>query len=555
MYLESLHIKNFRAIKDTKIEFNKGLNILIGPNNSGKTTIIDALRICFSYKDYKSIKVSEDDFYKKGDNINYPDIEFHLSFYPDNNNEKALFIETYNMNTNRLDFSFTFSYNNNLGKVKSKVKGGYTKENSIADEVFEFIQNIYLDALRDAKRYLSPGRNSIISSFFSEIVDEKEKVKLINNLNKSIDACGISEVINKFTDECIEKHFKSMIFKDDEINIAMKSIEQDFDTFTKNWKLMLPVDDSDYLEIHQNGLGYNNLIYMAILLSKCDEISKNDGETIYIPICIEEPEAHLHPQLQNSFFRYLNEINKNMNLQIFITSHSPTLVSKTDLNSLILVENQGNNIITQNLTNLFENKDDLKYLKKFLDVTKSQLLFAKKVLFVEGVTEALLIPVFADIYGFNLDENGVEVVNLSGLSFKRYAPLFSDDNILNIKGVFLTDDDRNLDGKPSDTSKSIMKFKNKNLKVFCSKKTFEYDLIKTNDFNSLILDEFEDKIKSINTLELLDEFFNREPKDRKFDKSGTALALSEKLQNHKNEIIIPEYIRNAFDYLMGKDNG
>ena len=64
MYLKSLHIKNFRSIKDTNITFNKGLNILIGPNNSGKTTIIDALRICFSYKDYHSIHITEDDFYK-----------------------------------------------------------------------------------------------------------------------------------------------------------------------------------------------------------------------------------------------------------------------------------------------------------------------------------------------------------------------------------------------------------------------------------------------------------------------------------------------------------
>lgn len=143
-------------------------------------------------------------------------------------------------------------------------------------------------------------------------------------------------------------------------------------------------------------------------MSHLDTIKKGSDENAYISLCIEEPEAHLHPQLQNSFFGYLNNINKVSNIQLFITSHSPTLTSKADLKSLILLQNTEHNVIAHNLLDSFPKVEDQNFLKKFLDVVKSQLLFSKKVIFVEGISEALLVPVFAKKCTFNLDKHGVE---------------------------------------------------------------------------------------------------------------------------------------------------
>lgn len=561
MYLKSLHIKNFRLIKDTIITFNKGLNILIGPNNSGKTTIIDALRICFSYKDYRSIRINEDDFYKikSSPNQKYSDIEFELSFCTVEDFEKAVFIELYNPVTKTLDLTFTFSYNTKKERVQSKVFGGPTKENPVSDEIFDLILNIYLSALRDANRYLTPGRENILSSFFSKLVSEEDKQEMMGEINNNINSSKISDMINESTEKYIETHFKAMIFDEDSINLLMSPIDQDFDSFTKNWKIQLPFGDFDYLELHQNGLGYNNLIYISILLSNLDAIYKNNEESLYISLCIEEPEAHLHPQLQNSFFSYLNRINENTNLQIFITSHSPTLTSKADLNSLILVQDNDNNVTTKNLVNLFSNKGDINFLKKFLDVTKSQLLFAKKLIFVEGFTEALLIPIFAKIYDFDLDKNGIEVVNVSGISFKRFIPLFDEDNDFDSIGVILTDDDRSsLSSAPSNNCKTIMQYKNKKLEVFCSKKTFEFDLIETNGFNSVIWEVFKNKhpsiFKEVNDTQSLFEVFNSKQRYT-IKKTEIALDLSEKLMNCDNPEIIPNYIKEAFDYLKGEQYG
>jgi len=556
MYLQELHIKNFRAIKDTKIHFNKGLNILIGPNNTGKTTIIDALRICLSKGEYNSKSVKLEDFYKvtKKSKENYPTVEFDLTFRIEEEFEKALFIELYNPINNTLDINFTFNYNLKQKRINYEIKGGEKKDNPISNESLGFIRNIYLSALRDANRHLTPGRYNILSSFFSELISDEDKEELMDEINNDINESQISEFITKSNQKYIQNHFDEMIFENEEMKLSMSPLDYDFDNFTKNWKIQLPFGNSDYLELYQNGLGYNNLIYISVLLSHLNILKNGSDENAYISLCIEEPEAHLHPQLQNSFFRYLNKINSLTNIQLFITSHSPTLTSKADLESLILIQNTENNVVTHNLVNSFPEVDDQNFLKKFLDVTKSQLLFSKKVIFVEGITEAILVPVFARICDFDLDKHGVEIVNVQGLSFKRFAPLFNDEKGLIIKGAILTDDDRStICGDESNSYNEIKTLETDKLKVFSSRKTFEFELIYTNGFDSEIWEIYKKKhpgiFGDINDFTSLFNVFNSSQKNS-IKKADLALILSEEIKN-ESEDIVPEYIKKAFDYLRG----
>lgn len=70
MYLSKLNIKNFRSIKEISLAFNQGINVLIGENNAGKSTIIDALRICLGYRNQDGLRVSKNDFYISKDSSN-----------------------------------------------------------------------------------------------------------------------------------------------------------------------------------------------------------------------------------------------------------------------------------------------------------------------------------------------------------------------------------------------------------------------------------------------------------------------------------------------------
>lgn len=139
-------------------------------------------------------------------------------------------------------------------------------------------------------------------------------------------------------------------------------------------------------ELYQNGLGYNNLLFMSAVLGDM-EIDK--GGIYQNLLLIEEPEAHLHPQLQELVHSFLSATKSEMtNIQVIYTSHSPTLISKVGIENInLLYENDHKKYcLPLAETNICDS--DKAYLKKYLDVTKSQLFFAKGILFVEGISEA-----------------------------------------------------------------------------------------------------------------------------------------------------------------------
>ncbi|MCC7553951.1 MAG: AAA family ATPase [Methanobacteriaceae archaeon] len=579
MYLEKINIKNFRLIKDLTLTFQQGVNILIGENNVGKTTIIDALRICLGYKDQKKdIYITKDDFHICSENPEkLNDIEFLLSFKTKNDDEQGCFMELYNQTSNSFDlnYKFTLKKKHNMEFVSSKRWGGEKEDQHIPSDVFDLFHHVYLGALRDAKRYLKPGKNNQIGNFFSkvELGEEFEKEKMINSLNETIKDEDIFKFIKEAKEKHIDTHLNEITFDNNNININFEFLPQNFDDFVKNFKTILPILNSkQYLELYQNGLGYNNLIYISILLGDLKELNKFH-ECLYIALLIEEPEAHLHPQLQNLFFEYINKLNEEINsdenqsFQIFISSHSPTLTSKARLDSLITLQNNGNDILPvslkeSNLSNI--NKD---YLYKFLDVTKSQLFFAKSVILVEGPTEQILIPAFAKFLKKDLEKHGVEVVNVNGVAFKHFIPLFSNNlqsldddyttikkNILSSKCIILTDDDRKeFDGEQSSTFKKILDCEDDNLEIYNATKTFEYELFKENLEDLDLLEKIYRKLHR----DLSENFFSELSKGKNkekvvFDylkinkKSQFAMELAMELKNvDETKFKVPKYIKDA----------
>ena len=145
-------------------------------------------------------------------------------------------------------------------------------------------------------------------------------------------------------------------------------------------------------------------------------------------------------------------IENEIGFQIFVSSHSPTITAKADLDSLIVLQDQENEITSLSIKKSNLDEINKKYLQKFLDVTKCQLFFANGVILVEGISEALLIPVFSEIIGtdYSIEKKGVELINLNGVAFEHFGKLFNPDDPgirLNCRCAILTDDDRIADGE------------------------------------------------------------------------------------------------------------
>lgn len=485
MFLEKLNIKNFRGIKELNLNFNSSVNIIVGENNAGKSAIIDAIRICLSIgKQWKDIGIKNDeDFHINVNELNSPlePIEFGLVFKIETAQDREYFQSLLWQNPDdptdaNLQIQARYSLENNPkgNKVlRWDIWGGANPGQRIKPEEAQLLFYSYLEPLRNAELELRPyATGNKVTSLFKEMTEytkvndqgNEEKVEL--NIDKKNQLANtLQEVIQdrdwtgvvKTGESFVNEHLEKADIRKKESRVHLKLLEYKYDNIVKGVLTRKPVYQEEllngdytqqkYFDISQNGLGENNLILASSVLG---DLKNRRAEQIehYYALLIEEPEAHLHPQKQNSFFNYLSSL-KDLGVQIFITSHSPTITAKSDLDDLLVLQKQKDLVSGFAIKNSELNPKNKSYLSKFLDVTKSQLFFSNGTILVEGISEALLLPVFAEIMGeeFNLDKNGIELVNINGVAFEPFAKLYNSDDInkrFSSYSSIITDNDKGL---------------------------------------------------------------------------------------------------------------
>jgi putative ATP-dependent endonuclease of OLD family len=159
-------------------------------------------------------------------------------------------------------------------------------------------------------------------------------------------------------------------------------------------------------------------------------------------VALEEPESHLHPHLQRLVFRDFLSAAQNRKQPVLISTHSPHLVSATSIKNLVLLKDCGlDGSKAVSAYKFVQSLDDRSYkdLERFLDITKSEMIFSKGVVFVEGDVEMLLIPEFAEILKKPLDQFGISVCNVYGTHFGHVVTLANE---LDIPFIVLTDGDK-----------------------------------------------------------------------------------------------------------------
>lgn len=441
MYLKRLDIKNFRVFDEEGVSliFNQGVNAIIGENNSGKSSVIDAIRIAYSTVTYKKdIFFSKSDFHvnEDGTTADYAQFDVFLEDVP-----KRL-VEIWNPQSESGkggDFHIKFEKYiapSGMEKVRSVYWGFGTEGNSLTTDTFEATDVVFLGALRDSENEMKPSKNSKLAQLLRNMVPEEE----------------------------IRKEFQMDI--DAEVSSRIKELA------------------NSSFELYQNGLGYNNLLFMSAVLG---DMAIEKGGIYHNLLLIEEPEAHLHPQLQELVHSFLEDANRNdSNIQIIYTSHSPTLASKIDIENINLIYECGHEKFCLPFSEAKLNEDNKKYLQRYLDVTKSQMFFARGILFVEGISEAILIPEMAKALDRPLEKYAVELVNVDSVAFKPFVNLFSSEQVKTCfkKVSIITDDDR--------CSK-------KNEKDYISK-DFDYDNVSSEIVANLENGQPSDRYKELETL-------------------------------------------------------
>lgn len=423
MIISELKIYNFRQFKSVngvpglEITFHKGLNALIGENDSGKSAVIDALKLILLTQSNEYIRPSDEDFYKPVEGEACSELKIDCTIAEFTQNEAKNFIEylSFTKTGDKVEYTLELHYRawKEGHKIYQELRVGDIDDGiSIDGKAREFLKAVYLKPLRDAEREMSSGRGSRISQILLNHPVFKDKKKhavldIFQDANRRIE--------NYFTDDTDGKRILQTIRNNlESFNDNGQASNAELKTSDIQLKAILESLSLDAPEINP-GLGELNLLFIAaeLLLLKDD----TDGGLKLAPI--EELEAHLHPQAQLRLISYLqNEYNEN-DVQIFISTHSPILASKINLKNLILMKNGTGFDLAEGMTGL--QKGDYLFLQRFLDSTKANLFFAKGIIMVEGDAENILVPILADILGYPLEKYGISIVNVGSTAFLRYS--------------------------------------------------------------------------------------------------------------------------------------
>ena len=447
MYLKRICARNFRAFGDGATapelnwELNPGLNILVGENDAGKTCIVDAIRQILLTTSYETIRLFEEDFHIHGSQrANSLWIEVTLCDL--SKDQQANVIEWLTLENDgtcslvvHLHAKFIAAQASKRARVDIVVRAGRNGAGpEIGYAVRELIRATYLRPLRNAEAELRPGRQSRLSQILAAhndiagqeindfLKDSPGTVpqNLVGLMAFAQHHLGEHKVIKGVQDDINKNYLGEFSFAGAKLESRIRiAPDLSLTPILEKFELgLLPGGTVHPDERCVWGLGYNNALFMATEL-----VLLRDGDELAL-LLIEEPEAHLHPQLQDRVMDLLEQHSEPLGdgerrVQVVMTTHSPSLVSSADIESMTLVHKAQTFPLSSGHTKL--KKTDYSFLQRFIDATKANLFFARGVLMVEGPAEAILLPTLAETCGRSFSKHGVSIVNVGHTGLYHYA--------------------------------------------------------------------------------------------------------------------------------------
>lgn len=500
MHISKVSIKNFRLLRDSTLDLRQNLSLLVGKNNSGKTSLLVLFEKfisqtnSFHYNDFSlslrdkiltlnqdteiddlSIRMVLEIKYDESDNLANLS-EFILDLDPEIKTVKILF-------ECRIDKKALL---NEVSEVKKEER----KEIIIKSLSRHLISRIYVfdDSSHDGKDdFFKINRHKLVEK------DLKDIKKLINlqfiHARRNVYSSDESNDSKKPLSALTTAYFNSSndVPNDDLVKINQMIVGMDadlgaryesfFEDFLKNSKKFLNLknlsvisniqskmlfdhssqviygSDDNHLPEHLNGLGYMNILYLLLQIEIKKEDFKKHSKDINL-LFIEEPEAHTHPQMQYIFANQIRTVLKEIEgLQTLITSHSSHIVSQSDFKDIRYLKIAKNdNVEIKNFHTELEREysgkeQQFKFLEQYLNIQSAELFFASKVIFIEGITERMLLPYFIQKFDkvnsigndkyIPLVSQNISILEV-GANAKVFAPFLE---FLDIKTLIITDID------------------------------------------------------------------------------------------------------------------